>query len=87
MADLDKVIKGLYACTTLGENGATDGDCNICPYNKGYKTGVCWVEMNRDAMELLIEQKAEIERLKAQPTIIETEHFKYVFPKKDGDGE
>jgi len=61
MIDIEKVIKGLYACTTFGENGATDGDCNICPYNKGYKTGECWVQMNRDALELLKEQCEETE--------------------------
>ena len=60
MAELDKVIKGLYACTTFGENGATDGDCNICPYNKGYKTGECWVQMNRDALELLENQSKTV---------------------------
>ena len=60
---LDKVIKGLYACTTIGENGVTDGECNICPYNKGYKTGECWVQMNRDALELLEGQAKIINRL------------------------
>ena len=63
MAEIEKVIKGLYACTTFGENGATDGDCKICPYEKGYKTGECWVQMNRDALELLEEQQDEHKRL------------------------
>ena len=63
MAELEKAIKGLYACTTFGENGATDGDCHICPYNKGYMTGECWVQMNRDALELLKEQQKKIKSL------------------------
>ena len=57
MADIEKVIKGLYACTTFGEDGPTDSDCKSCPYEQGYKTGLCWVQMNRDALELLKEQQ------------------------------
>ena len=60
--DREKVIKGLYACTTFGEDGATDGDCKICPYDKGYATGECWVQMNRDALALLKEQQEIIEQ-------------------------
>lgn len=48
--DREKVIKALYACTTFGEDGATDGDCKICPYYKGYATGECWVQMNREPL-------------------------------------
>jgi len=62
--DREKVIKGLYACTTFGEDGVTDGDCKICPYDKGYATGECWVQMNRDALSLLKEQEAEIRQLR-----------------------
>ena len=39
----------------------------------------------RFIMAAIKSQQAEIKRLKSQPTIIETEHYKYVFPKKDGD--
>ena len=60
MPDREKVIKGLYACTTLSENGVTDGDCKICPYDNGYATGECWLLMNRDALALLKEQESEL---------------------------
>ena len=63
MPDREKVIKGLYACTTFSENGATDGDCKICPYYKGYATGECWVQMNRDAIALLEKQNMQEECL------------------------
>ena len=65
MADdkLDKVIKGLTQCTSFGEIGLTEDECNDCPYCEGYKTGLCWVQMNRDAMELLKEQQKKIKSL------------------------
>ena len=57
---LDKVIKGLTQCTSFGEIGQTEVECNDCPYCEGYKTGLCWVQMNRDALELLKEQQEKI---------------------------
>jgi len=77
MANIEKVIKGLYACTTFGENGATDGDCNICPYNKGYKTGECWIQMNRDALELLKEQQNVIEQYHKADSFLDVHGWKW----------
>ena len=57
MAELEKVIKGLTQCTSFGEIGLTEDECNDCPYCEGYKAGFCWVQMNRDALELLKEQR------------------------------
>lgn len=63
MADIEKVIKGLECC----ENRHVS--CVDCPYyiydgTKGHRW--CSDEINRDALELLKEQQAEIERLKVQ---------------------
>lgn len=54
MTDLEKVTDGLRACISIGENGVTHGDCRICPYAKVYE---CRLELERDALELLKEQK------------------------------
>ena len=83
MADLDKVLKGFERCM-MESDGIQDNPCADCPYLS--KPG-CSTTLKQDAVELLKSKQAEIERLKAQPTTIETEHFKYVFTKKDGDGD
>ncbi len=56
MADLEKVIKGLECCTTIGEDGFPI--CDECPY---FCDESCpnLDEMHMDALELL----------KAQPTV------------------
>lgn len=77
MADIEKVIKGLYACTTYGEDGVTDGDCKICPYDKGYATGECWVQMNRDALAILKEQDAIIEQYHKADVFLEVHGWKW----------
>ena len=59
MVDIEKVIKGLYACTSIDENGVTDGECKICPYDKDFAKGACWVRLCCDAIELLKEQLKE----------------------------
>ena len=80
MADIEKVKDGLkihstaYTCTEK------------CPYYNPGEYG-CADTLTADALTIIEELQAEIERLKAQPTIIETDSFKYVFPKKDGDGK
>ena len=74
MDDAEKAVKGLKCCSPHeGEH------CKDCPYNDEFD---CTAGMSQDALDLIESQQAEIERLKAQPTTIETEHFKYVFPKK-----
>ena len=65
MPDREKVIRGLKQCTSFGEIGLTEDECNDCPYyGESYKTGLCWVEMNRDALALLKEHQEQIETLK-----------------------
>ena len=58
MADIEKVIKGLEACT------GSVGDCNEhCPYFENcddYEDG-CRIEMERNALELLKYQHEHIE--------------------------
>ena len=54
MADIEKVIKGLTACT------GSVNDCNEnCPYFKEFdeRVGGCRMEMERDALEILAEVK------------------------------
>lgn len=60
MADIWKVINGLKHCTTsLG--------CFECPYSELDERSIeCQLELDRDALELLKEQQAEIDRLKAE---------------------
>ena len=72
MPDIEKVIKGLTQCTSFGEIGLTEEECNDCPYCEGYKTGLCWVQMNRDVLELLKDQGNQIHHL----TLICEEHEK-----------
>lgn len=79
MADdkLDKVIKGLTQCTSFGEIGLTEDECNDCPYCEGYKTGLCWVQMNRDALELLKEQEMVEPKKTAYQRVDHTIAYRY----------
>ena len=83
MVDIEKVKQGLKCW-------GNDEKCKAfnCPMF-GYIESIpqCRKKVLQDALSVIEELQAENERLKAQPTIIETEHYKYVFPKKDGDGE
>ena len=59
MIERKKVIKGLTVCTKPGTRGCFY-DIKECPYdNNG-----CRMALMRDALSLLKEQEAEIERLK-----------------------
>ena len=65
MADIEKVIKGLEHCST------TDGNCQWadhaeCPYIENCKAEK-YSDLDRDALELLKELKAENER---KPVIV-----------------
>ena len=64
MADRENVIKGLDLCTA----GAM---CEECPYKEEQDetySGFCEQILKLDALELLQEQQAEIDRLKAEQT-------------------
>ena len=81
---IEKVKQGLKHCSDRSR-------CNDrCPYSniiKDQNEGMdsCVTQLAADAMSVIKEQQAEIERLKAQPTVIKTDHFEYVFPQKDGE--
>lgn len=63
MADMEKVLKGLELCIDQHK------DCHNCCY---YHTGVfCTDVLMRDAMELLKEQEAKIERLEHDLSVAE----------------
>ena len=65
MADIEKVIKGLEFCTS------TTG-CKGCPYEDpchDIEQRILGEAIMRDALELLKEQQAEIERLKEQKPV------------------
>lgn len=53
MADIEKATKGLECCTS--DDGIKNKECKSCPYYEGMAKGTCWVQMNRDALELLKE--------------------------------
>lgn len=63
MPDMEKVIRGLECCIRHGENAEVGcGRKDECPYERNGLT--CWIALNRDALALLKEQKAEIRQLK-----------------------
>jgi len=57
MIDIEKVVKGLEHCVGYSNS------CFECPYSEdGYSASAhCKVQVDRDALELLKEQKAETE--------------------------
>lgn len=65
MADIEKVIKGLECCR-IDENRHIN--CADCPYYTDDDKGQMWCsnEINNDALKLLKEQQAEIDRLKGK---------------------
>lgn len=68
MTKLEKAIKGLECCTTIGEVGFPI--CDKCPY---FEYGSCpnLDEMHTDALELLKEQEKVIEN--QRQTVYRTE--------------
>ena len=60
MADIEKVTKGIEHCL----NGY---DCKTCPYATEYDPNFdCIDKTRKETIELLKEQQAEIDRLKAE---------------------
>lgn len=62
-----EIKKALECCTTMTRDGV--GMCNECPYNKRDKDGyiLCGNQnLHKDALNLIIEQEQEIEKLKAE---------------------
>ena len=57
MADREKVLNGLEACADR-----TGALCRTCPYDFIHNEN-CMGDMAQDALELLKEQEAQIERL------------------------
>ena len=79
-----KVVKGLTQCTSFGEIGLTEDECGDCPYYaEGYKTGLCWVEMNRDALAMLKEQETIIEQYSRADGFLAAHGWKW----EDGDAD
>ena len=60
MANLENAIKGLECCVSRPLSKET---CDGCPYRKEYNTGLCWLSMNNDALEMLKGQEKIINRL------------------------
>ena len=66
MADIEKVIKGLEHCKRESEH-IDDNPCNGCPY---YELKECQ-QMMADALELLKEQRMDIEALLGKKVYLE----------------
>lgn len=75
MIDREKVQKGLDLCLS-GESSA----CNNCPYDAECKEAISIGQspLRRDALELLKEQEAEIERLEYALVVTEDNINHYV---------
>ena len=54
---VEKVCKGLECC-------ADPGNCDPCPYTRGLEEVGCIQDMEKDALSVIRELKAENERLK-----------------------
>ncbi len=63
MADLDKVLKGLECCDKKYPRNAW---CKYCPYEPDCIHDSTCDLLIHDAISVITEQQAEIERLKAQ---------------------
>jgi len=58
MADRDKVIRGLECCNHTGRE-AYRGGCSRCPYHDPSNIEDCRARMDRDALELLVDDTIE----------------------------
>lgn len=70
MKDIEKVIKGLETCIPMKYETNEEKECRHeqCPYGReNYKPiNGCFWDLMADALELLKEQQAEIERLRKE---------------------
>ena len=64
MPDREKVVKGLEICIKHGESPTFGcGAKNQCPYER--EGIICWISLNRDALELIKEQQRRIDVLES----------------------
>ena len=78
MADLEKVLKGLECCLRESEH-IDDNPCKDCPYydvDSGVG-GRCMEEKDKDAIELLKEQQAVIEKYHKADSFLEAHGWKW----------
>ena len=59
---VEKVCKGLECC-------ADPGNCDPCPYARGLEEVGCIQDMGKDALSVIRELKAEIDRLKQEKLV------------------
>lgn len=72
MVDKEKVLVGLKSCAD-----STGALCRTCPYDFVHNEN-CMGDMAQDALELLKEQEAQIERLEHDLAVIQNNLNYYV---------
>ena len=79
MADFEKVKKGLECCTSFD---SADQTCMVCPFENDCVEKQRNTKLLQDALELIEEQKAQIDKLNKNFQNVVIGHTKYVLGTK-----